>query len=177
MYKLDLSSPWATYYKQIKALFGDDEDINIMFVKASSEIRLYVNNADKADAISQLLPEKKTFPGNIIINIKVVPANPSGLKHSAEDLFTRAFTGNSALSYVHVSDYGLGLVITYVVFKNKVVQFFNDNLADIRGLKSTLYEDIARDVFTEGDDWVCFCTDIPATPSYDVVNYGIPTRL
>lgn len=177
MEKLNLSSPWATYYKQVKAIFGDDEDINVIFVEASSEVRLYVNNADKADAISQILPEKKTFPGNITLNIKVVPSNPSEVKHSTEDLFTRAFTGNPALSYIHVSDYGLGLVITYVVFKNRVVQFFNDNLADIRGLKSTLYEDIARDVFTELDDWVCFCTDIPATPSYDAVDYGIRTRL
>ena len=33
--------------------------------------------------------------------------------------------------------------ITYVIFKNCVVQFFNDNLNDAHGLISTLYQNIA----------------------------------
>ena len=51
---------------------------------------------------------------------------------------------------------------TYVVFKNCVVQFFNDNLNDPHGVLSTLYQDIAREVF--GDcgmaGGVAYCTDV-----------------
>jgi hypothetical protein len=43
------------------------------------------------------------------------------------------------------------------VFEKKVVQFFNDQLDDINGNKSTLYQDIAKDVF-EKHEGVYFCT-------------------
>jgi len=50
--------------------------------------------------------------------------------------------------------------LTYVLFKNKVVQYFIDNIGDYNGMKSTLYEDIARDIF-EDVDGVFFCTALP----------------
>ena len=40
---------------------------------------------------------------------------------------------------------------TYVVFKNCVVQFFNDNLNDCHGIISTLYQDIAAELFKDAD--------------------------
>ena len=46
----------------------------------------------------------------------------------------------------------------YVVFENKVVQFFNDDLSDIHGNKSTLYQEIAKDIFGDCDN-IYFCTD------------------
>ena len=49
-------------------------------------------------------------------------------------------------------------VLTYVVFTNKVVQFFNDNLNDIYGNVTTLYQEIASDVF-DIESGVFFCTD------------------
>ena len=39
--------------------------------------------------------------------------------------------------------------ITYVIFKNCVVQFFNDNLNDAHGVISTLYQDIAAELFAD----------------------------
>ena len=39
--------------------------------------------------------------------------------------------------------------MSHVVFENRVVQYFNDCLNDPYGLESTLFEDIARDVFIE----------------------------
>ena len=51
--------------------------------------------------------------------------------------------------------------MVYVVFKNCVVQFFNDNLNDCHGVISTLYQDIAADVLTgEGAQGVYFNTDV-----------------
>ena len=50
--------------------------------------------------------------------------------------------------------------ITYVVFVNEVVQYYNDNLSDIHGLRSTLYQEIAKDIF-ETRLGVYYCTDLP----------------
>lgn len=55
------------------------------------------------------------------------------------------------------------IAFTYVVFKNCVVQFFNDNLNDPHGVVSTLYENIADEIFKDiqfPNDGVAFCTDI-----------------
>ena len=48
--------------------------------------------------------------------------------------------------------------ITYVVFRNEVVQYYTDDLGDYFGMASTLYEDIARDLFSEVDG-IYFCTN------------------
>lgn len=48
---------------------------------------------------------------------------------------------------------------TYVVFKNCVVQFFNDNLNDPHGIISTLYQEIAEEVL-ESVPNTYYCTDI-----------------
>ena len=51
--------------------------------------------------------------------------------------------------------------MVYVVFKNCVVQFFNDNLNDAHGLISTLYQDIAADILDgPGTIGVYYCTDV-----------------
>ena len=46
--------------------------------------------------------------------------------------------------------------MSFAVFAKEVVQYYNDDLTDINGLKSTLYEDIARDVFDI--DGINYCT-------------------
>ena len=80
------------------------------------------------------------------------------------ELFEALFGGNSAFAFVYPIDYAFSNRLIYVVFKNCVVQFFNDNLSDLHGNISTLYEDIAADVFEDADiPGVFFCTDIEET--------------
>jgi hypothetical protein len=54
--------------------------------------------------------------------------------------------------------------LTYVVFKNRVVQFFNDNLNDPHGVISTLYQDIADEIFADmpyqAHGGIAYCTDV-----------------
>jgi len=48
-----------------------------------------------------------------------------------------------------------------VVFKNCVVQFFNDNLNDAHGVISTLYQNIAAEIFEDANlPGVHYCTDV-----------------
>ena len=117
-----------------------------------------VSGEDKSDAIAQLLPFQKEF-GNVTVQINVVPANRE--EYQTIDLINLAFKGNPNLSYIETVDGIFSNKINYVVFKNEVVQYFNDNLNDIHGLTSTLYQDIAKDLFGTNKD-VCFCTDVPS---------------
>ena len=153
---IKLSAPWVTYFRKLEALFGEDPDIDVRLDEDKYIITLYVKGNDKADALNQLLPYKKEF-GGVTVGINVVPANEDDL--SKEDLFSIAFRGNPAFSYMTSIDGILSNRFTYVVFKNKVVQFYNDNLGDVHGFCSTLYQDLAKEIF-ENEKGFYYCTDI-----------------
>lgn len=154
MGKVKLAPPWITLFNEIKAMFGNDPDITVEYNEDNNDIRLYVNGQEKADAITQLLPTERKY-GNVVVKVTVVPANKLGKEKLS--LFRKAFEGNPAFSYV--KDIPGVFSVSYVVFKNKVVQFFDDNLGDINGNRSTLYEEIARDIF-EDVAGIYFCTDV-----------------
>ena len=156
--KLKLSAPWVTLHREVLALFGDDPDIEIEYLAGDGEdptIKLHVNGQDKADAIERILPESYDF-GGVVVNMVIVPANRL---ESKDALYRRAFEGNPAFSYAVTAEGIFTNPITYVVFKNKVVQFWNDDLSDVNGNETTLYESIAADII-DGDG-VCYCTDTP----------------
>ena len=160
--RLKISSPWVTYLNKLNALFGADPDIKIDFDNKDFEIKVYVNNDNKASALNYLLPYYKTF-GNVELEITIIPANSFALdfepKNDAKELFDVAFDRNPVYAYSKKIEGIFSNSITYVVFKNKVVQFFNDNLNDIHGNISTLYQDIASEVLQEKPG-ILYCTDI-----------------
>ena len=158
MAKVGLSAPWINYYREIEAMFKDDPEVKILYDEDANEIRLYVDNTIKADALSELLPVEKTF-GAVTIRTTIIPSN-TAVSNSRVNLIEAAFKGNPALSYVQTIHGLFTNDLNYVVFKNKVVQYFNDDLSDVNGFKSTLYQDIAKDIFGEQEN-VFFCTDVP----------------
>lgn len=150
---LTLNPPWVLFRKKLEALFKDDPDIAIEVDDDVHVIKLYVNGNEKADALTQLLPTERKI-GNIVVKVEVVPANLG--KPSKLQLFQKAFDGNPALAYIHEAS---GIFdFNYIVFRGRVVQYQSDNIGDVNGLTSTLYEEIARDVFEE-DPGIFFCTD------------------
>lgn len=155
MENMKLTPPWITYVHELEALFGEDPEIRIVHDGEANEVKLYVESATKADALSQLLPAEQTF-GNVKLKVTVVPANLGAENPIA--LYEKAFAGNPVLSYVINRNTLIGS-FNYVVFKNGVVQFFNDQLDDVNGNRSTLYQEIAKDVFGENNNAVFFCTD------------------
>ena len=167
MAKMTLSPPWCIFYREIQALFKDDPEVHVVYDEDVETVKVYVDSDEKAEILSQLLPTKKMF-GRVGLDIQVVPAN--GKKYSTDApetvdaaMFEKAFKGNPALSYAKTFPNLFGYVVTYVVFQPEVVQFYTDDISDINGFRSTLYEEVARDVF-EGIK-VNFCTDLirPAT--------------
>lgn len=152
--KVKLSAPWVLYVDALKAMFEEDPEVTIDYDDETNVVRMRVDNQVKADALSQLIPAEKDF-GNVKLKINVVPAN---MKAKKSDLFMAAFAGNSAVNgYVPIEGV-FSNPLTYIMFKKEVVQYWIDNMGDPRGLRSTLYEDIAREVFGEHDG-VLFCTD------------------
>ena len=157
-----LSSPWQIFYRQIEALFGSDRDIKIFFDESETTIKLYVENNEKAEAIRALLPEQKKF-GSVTIKIDIIPANgvvnkDFGKKLTVDSfLFNAAFDSNPAYNFSKTFVGVFTNPITYVVFENKVVQYYSDNLGDLHGLTSTLFQNIAEEILiAEG---VCYSTN------------------
>lgn len=166
MAKLNLSPPWAIFYQQLKALFGADSEITIVYNEEGDSIKLYVDNPDKADALTTLLPAKREW-GPKSLDIQVIPSNTVKKIYATEPnrtdaayLFERAFRYNPAFDYAKTISGVFTNNLTYVVFRNKVVQYYNDSLSDIHGLCSTLYESIARNIFEEKEG-IFFCTNTP----------------
>lgn len=152
------SAPWITYYREVDALFKKDEEVFVVFDEGNTELRIYVNNQSKASAIQYLMPTEKEF-GNVILKIEVTPANGMKMRNvddvSILDIVCDAFRENDAVYMVTGVRSMFDLI--YVIFRKEVVQYFDDNLGDINGNCSTLYEVIARDVFRDVD--VKYCTD------------------
>ena len=148
MYSVGASSPWISFARKLYMLFGQDPDINIIYDNDDPEIKLYVNNNLKANALEKKLPTSVDF-GNVSLKITVIPNNK---EENNIDIFKDIFTGNPIFKGITVDDNPMAPGFTHVIFENKVVQFFDDQLNDPNGFESTLYEDIARKVFdnTEG---------------------------
>ena len=159
MAMLRLAPPWITYVSELQQMFKYDGQVHVVYDNDENEVKLYVDSATKAGALQELLPETKDY-GNVIRKITVVPANGFGISITpTENLYAAAFRGNGAFSFVKQVQGIFSNSLTYVVFKNKVVQYFNDNLGDIYGQCSTLYQEIAKNIFLPKEG-VYYCTDV-----------------
>ena len=156
--KVALSAPWVTYAREIGAMFDDDPAIKVEYDEENVEVKLYVEGVKKADAISQLLPVEKAF-GGVKLKITVIPANEPLSANKQKQLFLDAFEGNPAFETAVAVEGIFSNPITYVVFRKKVVQYYNDDLGDINGICSTLYQDIAKNIFESQTQGIYFCTD------------------
>lgn len=157
--KLKLSPPWVTYVNKLIAMFDGDPEIAVNFDARKPAVVLATNNGDKNAALHKLLPEKVKF-GNVTLTISTDGPMSNLAFETNEDLFKTAFSRNPVLAYVQPVECLVG-AFTYVVFKNTVVQFFNDNINDIHGVVSTLYQDIAAELFEDANlHGVAYCTDV-----------------
>lgn len=151
-----LSPPWAIFYQEMNAMFKEDPEINIVYDEGKPEIKLFVENAEKADALMKLLPMQKNF-GNVNLTISVIPADQES--SSKAELFKTAFKDNPVFVGVTGSFAPIAPAAEYVMFQPKVVQFYTDDLTDAHGYRSTLYQEIAKDIFGE-QSGLYYCTDL-----------------
>lgn len=150
--RLKISPPWVTYINKLVAMFDGDPQIacNVNTFAGNPSIVLSCNNGDKVTALKQLLPTEVKF-GNITLTVGIDGPETNRAFPTPKELFDTAFKGNPAyvMSISPVDDGYWFVDITYVIFKNCVVQFFNDNISDAHGVISTLYQDIAAELFAD----------------------------
>lgn len=173
MARVRLEPPWETYYKELNILIGEDPQTQVLYDGYEHEIKIYSENEAKSEALFALLPPEKEF-GNVTITITVVPANSKKATYpiikTNPELFRDLFKGNPAVDSIERSR---GIYeATYIVFRSVVVQYFNDDIGDIHGNCSTLYQDIAKRIF-ENHEGVHFCTStgIPGQKSSLTTQY------
>lgn len=154
---LNLSPPWITFYKQMQALFEEDPQVRVSYDDSKKTIYVYVDNPKKAEALDMLLPTAKTF-GNVTVCVDIIPANEN-VKEDWSGIILRAFDGNPAIGYVEQIASPDGTPFTYVAFKKAVVQYINDNTTHPYGKTTTLYQDIAREIFDDVPAGIFFCTE------------------
>lgn len=157
MTKIGMVSPWVEEYRRIEALFSEDPEVKVIFDEDECKVKIYVESERKAEALTKILPTSKTY-GNVTLTIDIIPANTEN--ESLISIYKKAFEGNGAVSFIETVDGPITNTINFVCFKNKVVQYFNDDLGDPHGLCSTLYQDIAKNLF-EVKEGIFFCTDRP----------------
>ena len=139
----NLISPWLDLYRKMECLFGEDPAIRLELNEETYTIKLYVEDETKANALAKLLPMHKQL-GNIVVNICVVYPNED-TNHTR--LFMDAFDGNPILEDVVSGDTPMTEDLAFVIFKPEIVQYHNDNIFSVNRMKTTVYEDLARDIF------------------------------
>lgn len=150
-----LSPPDVTYYNLLKYSVGDDKHVKVApYVQVSDAlavVTLYVKGASKARALATLLNQNVTI-GNIQIIVTI--ATSSGITvepilepltpRQIERLFRTAFDSNKLYKFVALKEL-FGNVFVYPVFKDAVIQFYNDDLSDYY----SNYNNVAAFVFRE----------------------------
>ena len=159
---LTMSPPWYVFYQEVNAFFKYDPQVHVLYDDDARELKLFVDDGQKAVALTELLPSYRTF-GNVEVKIVVYPANGASMDNCFDTddtatLINVALAGNAAFCFSKTVDLLYQRPITYVVFRNEVVQYYTDDLGDYFGMASTLYEDIARDLLSEVDG-IYFCTN------------------
>ncbi len=166
MAQLTLSPPWFLHYRKIEAMFKNDPGVHVILDDTDEKrIKVYVDDTTKALAIQYLLNPVVEM-GSVKVFVDVIfPNHTDYHAYSAvqatdiQDLFRTAFIMNRAFRYATRLDGVFSNPIYYVVFEKTVVQYFTDDIGDIHGICSTLYQDLAADIFNHIDG-VQYCTDI-----------------
>lgn len=159
MANVKLSSPWDEYVRKLKAFFAQDQDIKIEYKEQEDKINIWVDDTDKYEAMTKLIPAEKDFGGHKILT-EIIPANMLEIEKDKKYYLKKLLKGNEAVSEIVDTKMGAASV-SYIEFEKEVIQFWNNNLGDLHGIKSTLMEDIAREIF-DGIEGVFFGTDVNA---------------
>ena len=162
MARIKLSPPWSIFYDEIRVMFAEDPEVRVIMDEENKTVHVFVSDPRKSAAIRQILQQERQF-GRVKLTVLVPPPDSADYNFAdGVELYCAAFEKNPRLSYVQPKT-SIFDTSFYVVFKNEVIQYFNDDISDINGQCSTLAECIARDIFV-GDNLPNFNTDFPAPP-------------
>lgn len=160
-----LAPPWDIYMAKLQHLFLKDPQISI--TRPDSPFNIHVTCSldtppKKVMALKAILPETINIGGqNITITVAYEDTKLTDM--TVSEAMKNAFAGNNAVVDVRTVDDG-PIHSVHVVFKKEVVQYYSDNIADLHGNTSTLYEDLARDVLMPPGVFYCTALGTPYKP-------------
>lgn len=156
-YRLQLSPPWTTYWREIQGLFLNDPQITVKELEKAEDgysFNIYVDDQAKYEALAAILKPVKEF-GNVKVTIQIIPADASlkapEIAPSVEDyleFFATAFKDTGRVVGTQIVTTPTGTKIGYVITDAGIYQFFNDDLTTLYGWKTMTIEDMFRDVFS-----------------------------
>lgn len=154
------SAPWVSYVALLKMLFENDPDVRIIYRDETPYIvDINITGEEKFEAATKLIGETKTF-GNVVLTIRYHLSNPVKEEKSKKELFKALFEGNPILTdVVTVELPDTSNNITYFLFKDEVVQYWDDDLSNPHGMVSTLWEEIMKELFDDTEE-VIFTTRV-----------------
>ncbi len=154
------SAPWVSYVVLLKMLFENDPDVRIIYRDETPYIvDINITGEKKFEAATKLIGETKKF-GNVVLTIRYHLSNPVKKEKSKKELFKALFEGNPILTDVVTVDLpDTSNNITYFLFKDEVVQYWDDDLSNPHGMVSTLWEEIMKELFDDTEE-VIFTTRV-----------------
>lgn len=148
--------PWEHYVSKVEQLFKYDAEVQVVYSERDNILTLFVSDETKAVAIDELMPQSVSFNNTTIdINVQIPKKDKVKSPRSIALLYEMAFYNNPIFSYVKTVS---TVDLTYVVFAPIIAQYYNGDLNDINGQCTTLYQEIAKDVF-KPQEKVRYCTD------------------
>lgn len=154
MEKMKLVSPWINFYREVEELFSGDTEVKVIFDDENYELKLYVQDPRKAEALEYILPQERLF-GNVSVKIVIIPANKP--IDNISDALKYAFKGNYIFNEVITLPTPFG-TFNYAVFNPTIIQYKNDDISDLSGKRTTTAEQVAKEVLSLGDEWH-ICSD------------------
>lgn len=141
---MNLSAPWYTYAKKIKAFFAYDDDVTVGDLEklrnGHYSLTITVKDPTKAYALEKLVKPDTVF-GDTHVFVDVALDGVEG----AEGIIRAAFKGHLAVSDVATKETQGGKAL-YLRFLAEIVQFFDDDLSDYSGNFTELIHKVAADI-------------------------------
>lgn len=147
--RVGLSAPWVEHLHKVEAACMLDEDVTVDYDDDSKTVTLRVRGTDKAAAYEAKIRHELDF-GGVRLHVNVVPDNS---ERTEEDLIQDLFSGNDILVGTATEE-AVGGTVTYAIVQPTVLQFWDDNMGSIYGIRTMTAEDCVRDVF-DLDAFVC----------------------
>lgn len=164
---IGLSPPWDTYYSKLKYSVGVTPGVNVgALIPINDSLYIVVVTVDSVPvglALATLLKQEMQFDEVKVMvfvqdqqGTQISPIPGSLTAFEIAQLFLESLTGNAYFDNVVVRPFAPGEPnAVYPVFKPEVIQFFDDNLADLysnfNGVAADVFRDVMKDAISDVD--------------------------
>ena len=153
-----LSPPWESFRSELNATVGVTPGVSVsptVETATGYTVTIKANTHARGVAIASVVAPTQTF-GNVVVTVRVVGPNKeaiAGVTPTSADILaaqeTRAFAGNPLFQRAVVRQ-ALPIEgspeVVYPVFDRAVVQYFDDNIADLDNNANKVAADAFADV-------------------------------